>query len=79
MAGADNDWPSAYGAAWGAATDAAQRLARSASDIVASLHQTRIPDDTQTHRVKVTMAEMMNALAALNRLEETEESSHGEA
>lgn len=71
MAAHDGDWPGERGAAWSAATDAAQRLARSASDIVASLHQTRIPDDTQTHHVKVTMAEMMNALAALNRLEKT--------
>lgn len=69
MAGHDADWPSEHGPAWSAATDAAQRLARSASDIVSSLHQTRVPDRTQIQRVGDTLTEMVGALPTLNELE----------
>lgn len=69
MAAHDADWPSEHGPAWSAATDAAQRLARSASDIVSSLHQTRVPDRTQTQRVQNTLAELVGALSTLTELE----------
>lgn len=72
MAAHDADWISEHGSAWSAATDAAQRLARSASDIVSSLHQTRVPDRTQIQRAQDTMAEMVAALATLTGLEKAD-------
>lgn len=69
MARPGEGWPSEHRDVWQDATTAAQNLARSASVIVLNLHQVRVPTDDQTRHVEKMLAEMVDALAALNKLE----------